>query len=87
MSPCICIDESSSMFKVIKVAHYWQPVVELSIRVGDIIYFEKRNTGVVLSKTDNPDHGFIFFSEGEFEKHFKDLCEKRDNRIDELLGE
>jgi len=75
------------MFKVIKVAHYWQPVVELSIRVGDIIYFEKRNTGVVLSKTDNPDHGFIFFSEGEFEKHFKDLCEKRDNRIDELLGE
>ena len=87
MSPCICIDESCTMFKVIKASHYWQPVVELSIRVGDLIYFEKRHSGVILSKTDNPDASFIFFSEEEFEKHFEDLTEKRDTRINQLLGE
>lgn len=75
------------MFRVIKGAHYWQPVVELSVKVGDVLFFEKKDTGVLLSKTNNPDASFIFFSENDFVKHFEDISERRDKTIDGLLNE
>ena len=73
------------MFRVIKGSHYWQPVVELSIKKGDIIFFEKRNGGVLLSKTDNINAGFIFFSELDFETHFDEVSQIRDNKIKDIL--
>ena len=85
MSPCLCIDDSNSMFRVIKGAHYWQPVIEKSIKKGDIIYFEKSDTGVHLSLTDNKYASFIFFSLNDFDTHFIELSELRDSKIDNLL--
>jgi hypothetical protein len=85
MSPCICIDDSNAMFRVIKGAHYWQPVVEKSIKVGDVIYFEKSDAGVYLSLTDNKDASFIFFSQRDFDLHFIGLSELRDSRINNFL--
>ena len=85
MSPCLCIDDSNSMFRVIKGAHYWQPVIEKSIKKGDIIYFEKSDTGVHLSLTDNKDASFIFFGLSDFDNHFIELSELRDSKIDNLL--
>jgi len=82
---CICIDDSNAMFRVIKGAHYWQPVVEKSIKKGDIIYFEKTDTGVHLSLTNNKDASFIFFGLSDFENHFEEISTIRQNRIDEIL--
>ena len=85
MSPSVCIDDSNAMFRVIKGAHYWQPVIELTIKKGDIVYFEKSDTGVHLSLTDNRDASFIFFGLTDFDKHFEELSIIRDNRINEVL--
>jgi hypothetical protein len=86
MEKCICIDDSSTMFKVIRGAHYWNPVIEKSVKLGDVIYFEKTNTGVHLSLCDNKDASFIFFSIEEFETHFEDLSQRRDNKINQMLN-
>ena len=85
MEKCICIDDSNSMFRVIKGAHYWQPVVEKTIKKGDVIFFEKSNTGVYLSLTNNKDSSFIFFSAKDFDTHFLELSNLRDRKIDEFL--
>lgn len=85
MKKCICIDDSNSMFRVIKGAHYWQPVIEKSIKKGDLIYFEKSDTGVHLSLTDNKDASFIFFSVEDFDTHFIEISKLRDSKIDQFL--
>jgi hypothetical protein len=85
MNKCICIDDSHVMFKVIKGAHYWQPVVEKSINEGDLVYFEKTDTGVKISPTDNINMTFIFITETDFIKHFEDISLKRDDKINKLL--
>ena len=82
---CICIDDDNSMFRVIKGAHYWQPVIEKTINEGDILYFEKTNSGVYLSLKDNKDLSFIFLTESDFLKHFEDISLRRDNNINKLL--
>jgi hypothetical protein len=86
MSPCICIDDSHSFFKVIKGAHYWQPVIEKTIKEGDLVYFEKSDTGVIISLTDNVNVSFIFISESDFNKHFEDISFRRDNNLSKLLN-
>jgi hypothetical protein len=73
------------MFRVIKGAHYWQPVVEKTINKGDLIYYEISDSGVHLSLTDNKDASFIFFSERDFNQHFIPVHKLRDKKIDEFL--
>ena len=85
MSPCICFDDSHPMFKVLKGAHYWQPVIEKTIKEGDLVYFEITETGVKISLTDNINMTFIFFSREDFYKHFEDKSIKRNNIIKNLL--
>lgn len=85
MEKCICVDDSSAMFKVIRGSHYWNPVIEKSIQLGDIIYFEETETGVHLSLTNNKDASFIFFSSKEFHAHFEVLSQQRDRKISNLL--
>ena len=86
MSPCICIDDTNSMFRVIKGAHYWQPVIEKTINIGDVLHFERTDSGVYLSLNDNKDQSFIFLSESDFVKHFEDVSFRRDININKLLG-
>lgn len=86
MEKCICINDSSSMFNVIRGSHYWNPVIEKHIKLGDVIYYEKTKTGVHLSLTNNKEASFIFFSLEEFETHFQDLSQQRDNKINQMLN-
>lgn len=85
MSPCICIDDTHSMFRVIRGSHYWQPVIEKTIKEGDLVYFEVIDTGVKISLIDNVNHTFIFLTETDFHNHFEDISLKRDDKINSLL--
>jgi hypothetical protein len=86
MSPCICIDDTHPMFKVIKGSHYWQPVIEKKPKNGDLLYFEIKENGVVISETNNENLSFIFMMKSDFYKHFEDISFKRDNKINDLLS-
>jgi len=86
MLPCICIDDTHPMFKVIKGAHYWQPVIEKTIKEGDLVYYHIVETGVKISLTDNLNHCFMFIDETDFHKHFEDTSFRREENIDKLLN-
>lgn len=85
MSPCICIDDSHSMFKVITGAHYWNPIIITRPKKGDIVFFEIIETGVHISLTNNKDSSFMFLTQNDFHNHFEDLSVKRENNINRLL--
>jgi hypothetical protein len=85
MSPCICIDDSYSLFRTITGAHYWDPKITIDVKLGDKLWFEKFNNGVKLSKTNSIDQTFIVMTLEDFLLHFKELTEIRNDLIDKLI--
>ena len=74
------------MFNVIRGSHYWDPKIDKSIRVGDLVYFEITSTGVHISLTNNKDSSFIFFGLDDFKNHFEEVSEIRNRKINQLLS-
>jgi hypothetical protein len=86
MSPCICTDDSHPFFKVITGAYHWNPTIEKTIKKGDLVYFERSETGVNISLTNNKNLSVMFITESDFVKHFEDTSLRRDNNINKLLS-
>ncbi len=85
MLPCICIDDTHSMFKVITGAHYWNPIIEKTIKKGDKVYYHYSENGVNICLTDNKDLSFMFLTKSDFKKHFEDLSIRRNKKIKKIL--
>lgn len=86
MSPCLCIDDTNGMFRVIRGAYYWEPIIEKTINIGDIVYYQKSKSGYTISLTDDLDKSIIFLTKEDFFKYFEKVTTIRNRKIDLIIG-